>query len=868
MINCSNLILLLLIISCPAVFAAKPVPAVDLECTVTELGNAVINEVNTTDNFVEIYLLAETDILDWGLYIDDTQIASLGNGSCEINGTAQLDNTSAGATTTTWTIGTYITCDFNLNPSNDEVLLVDKSTALSDGDTTVIDYLGYGNLTKPKWTVDAACGTLYPGHSAGNKDIARIPDGTGGLSDNGDDSTKGTPNDPPPTGVDHYEIHHDGTGLTCLAEPITVYACETADCSSLSASTITAILSIGASNQAITITTGSLVTNFDYTAVGTATVSLSSLSEAATVDCYINNILDANCEITFADSGFVFDVPTLSSCKPSADVTIKAVKKSDVSTQCVGALTGTQTINFWSTYLVPNSGGKPVNISGTNVATSSPGTGVNLSFDINGEATFIAQYDDAGQVQLNAQYSGANGLALTGSDSFVAAPVALAVYSDDTNADCASNDASCSKFKKAGETFNLNVNAACWTDDADTDFTDNPVTPNFALSSIINNHSLIAPAGGINGNLNVGNFDFATSDAGIHTISQAVSEVGVFTFGVTPPSYLGEILVTAISPSIGRFYPDHFQLTTVTDGAFGANACTGFSYSGQTFTYQTQPQLKVTAYNAASTPAITQNYTGSFAKLITTNFNITSPTTDATQLGTDGINLVGLSWTAVAASLVDNADGSLTFSFGNDSYRYLHEANSLIDEFTNAVDLIFTAITDSDLVASQGLPYTLQPTGEDIRFGRLDIANAHGSELAPLAVAITAEYFNGVDWTDNTADQCTILNLATHLQLANPDTASGVWQVGNTTMTIGGGNTTGTLTNNNPLLLGEATLTFSAPGEDNLGYVDIQSQLTGLFDWLLSDSDNDGVYDNEATGRASFGIFSGSDNIIFKREVY
>ncbi len=853
---------------CPAVFAAKPVPAPPLECTVTELGNAVINEVNTSDNFIEIYLLATTDILDWGLYVDNTQIASLGNGNCEINGTTQLDNTSAGATTTTWDLGTYITCDFNVSPSNEEVLLVDKSTALSDNDTTVIDYLGYGNLTKPKWTVNAACGTLYPGHSAGNKDIARIPDGSGNLTDNGDNSTKGTPNDPPPTGVDHYEIHHDGSGLTCLAEPITVKACDISDCSSLSSSTITATLSIGASNQAITITTGSLTTNFSYTSTGTAAVSLSGLSEPAPVDCYINNVLDANCEITFADSGFIFDVPTLSSCKPSVDVTIRAVKKSDSAVQCVGALTGTQTVNFWSTYLAPNSGSNPMNISGTDVATSSPGTGINLTFDVNGEATFTAQYDDAGQVQLDAEYTGGNGLVLTGNDTFVAAPIALAVYSDDANADCASNDATCSRFKKAGETFNLKVNAACWTDDADTDFTDNPVTANFELSSITNNHSLVAPAAGINGNLDIASFNFVTADAGTHTMSQAVSEVGVFTFSVTPPSYLGETLTTAISPSIGRFYPDHFELTTVTNGAFGNNACTGFSYTGQTFTYQTQPQLKVTAYNAASTAAITQNYTGSFAKLINTDFTVSSPTTDASQLGADGVNLINLSWTAAAASLVDNADGSLTFSFGNDSYRYLHEINSLIDEFTNAVDLIFTTITDSDLVASQGLPYTLQPTGEPIRFGRLMIANAHGSELVALPVAITAEYFNGVDWTDNTADQCTILNLATELQLANPDTASGVWQAGNTTMTLGGGSTTGMLTNNSPLVSGEAILTFSAPGEDNLGYVDIQSQLTGTFDWLLSDSDNDGIYDDEATGRASFGIFSGSDNIIFKREVY
>jgi MSHA biogenesis protein MshQ len=76
------------------------------------------------------------------------------------------------------------------------------------------------------------------------------------------------------------------------------------------------------------------------------------------------------------------------------------------------------------------------------------------------------------------------------------------------------------------------------------------------------------------------------------------------------------------------------------------------------------------------------------------------------------------------------------------------------------------------------------------------------------------------------------------------------------------------LTNNAPLSSGQATLTFSAPGEDNDGYVDIQSQLGSTAPWLLGDYDGDGVFDDEATGRASFGLFKGSDNIIFRREVF
>lgn len=864
-----RLVSLILIVYSQSVSAAKPVSGTVLACSASDLGNAVINEINTSDNFIEIYLLSTADIFDWTLYEDySSLIAILGKGICQINGTSQPDNTSSGTTSTTWPAGTFITCDFALNPSFDEILLADRSSQLSDNDTAVIDYLGYGKLpSSVEWIVDSACSTLYPGHKSTNKDIARIPDGTGTVQDNGNNSTKGTTNDPT-TGIDHYEIYHDGAGLTCLDEPITVKACTNSDCSALATDDISATLSIGASDQLVTISSGGLNYDFSYTTAGTFAVSISNMSEPAPVNCFINNVLDANCNITFSDSSFVITVPTLTACKP-AIATIKAVATDPTTNTCKAALSGNRDIYFWNNYENPNSGSISPTLKGTTITTSPPGTAVNLQFSANGEASFDINYADAGQLSLSARYTVTNGKTLTGTSlPFVSTPVALAVYSDDINADCESIDANCSQFKKAGEPFNLTVNAACWTHDGDTDFTDNPVTPNFALLSIANNHTLLAPAGGVSGSLGLANLNFSTSDNGSHIINQSISEVGVFNFGVSPPSYFGEILTTATSDAIGRFYPDHFKATTLTDGAFGANACTGFSYSGQSFFYQTAPQLTLTAYNAASPEAITQNYTADFVKLLATDFIVTPPTSDANQIGADLTNLVRLLWSPDVATLTDNSDGTLTFSFGNDGYSYLHETNSRIAPFINAVDLIFTAISDSDGVATTALPHTLQPTGEAIRFGRMAITNSHGSELAPLPVTIQTEFFNGISWQPNVADQCTVLNLTSHFQLQNPQTAAGSWQLGNSPMQIDLGSTSGALTNNNPLSNGTALLTFSAPGEDNQGYVNIQSQLFGSYNWLLGDYDNDGAYDDEASGRASFGLFKGSDKIIFRRELY
>jgi MSHA biogenesis protein MshQ len=664
--------------------------------------------------------------------------------------------------------------------------------------------------------------------------------------------------------IDHYEIYHDGSGITCLGEDINIKACANADCSSLASNDITATLNLGPLGQSVTISNGDITPNITYTTAGTIAIGLDNISLSAPVDCYVNNIENASCEMTLADSGFIIDMPTLTACKPNATATIQAVQTDNNTNTCGAALLGNQTVDFWSTYISPNSGSTDLLINTTPIADSSAGTGVSLSFDSDGLATFTVQYDDAGQVQLNAEHTMGSGLVLEGDNTFVSTPVLLTVYTEETNFECVSGNASCNTFIKAGENFDLKVNAACWENDADTDFTDNPVTPNFELSSIAVLSSVVAPSGGSNGSLDITSFNFSTSDNGIHTMDQAISEVGVFNFSISPSNYFGESLTTQNSPNIGRFYPDHFTITNTVDGTF-EDACTGFSYSGQNFSYTDNPELTVTAYNAASTPEITQNYTGDFIKLVANNFIITAPTTDALQVGLDNINLVQLTWSKETASLSDHSDGSVSFVSGDDIYSYLHEGNSRINEFLPIADLEFTSITDSDGVETQALPSTLQPSGNAIHFGRLAIANTHGSELTSLPVTIQTEYFNAHNWQLNSADQCTVLTLNSDFQLSNTETNGGSLQAGAATMTIDAGTTSASLTN---LINGKATMTFSAPGENNQGYVDILSQMSLNHDWLLGDYDNNGSYDDEATGRASFGIFKGSDNIIFRREVY
>ena len=178
---------------------------------------------------------------------------------------------------------------------------------------------------------------------------------------------------------------------------------------------------------------------------------------------------------------------------------------------------------------------------------------------------------------------------------------------------CLAGDATCAAYQKAGVPFNLTVQGACWTVDGQTDFSGDPITPNFQMAAIPLSANLVAPFPGTNASLGVPTVTIGSGDGGTKTVSQSVSEVGVFTISVTPPAlgYFGLTIPGSTTPNIGRFTPDHFGLTGTLQTRSDLLPATG-----STFTYMGEPMLAtltLTAYNAADLP--TQNYAGLFARL-------------------------------------------------------------------------------------------------------------------------------------------------------------------------------------------------------------------------------------------------------------
>ena len=669
-------------------------------------------------------------------------------------------------------------------------------------------------------------------------------------------------------GLDHIRLLHDGQGISCAPEDITVQACGNSDCSELYTDPVEVDLTSPSGDWSVdpvSVTGGSATVELRFTTPGTASLDAVATNPTATnaTRCFSGST--ETCNLPFAEAGFIFDVPDQTACRPSAPVTISAVKTDpEDGTTCAPAFTGDRDVAFWSEYLDPATGTRAVAVNGTDVAGASPGTPITLTFDANAEATFTLRYPDAGRMSLTARYEGSGdqaGLVMTGTDAFVSRPAGLVAYSQAANADCPSDDATCSVTGAAGDPFDLTVKAACWESDTDTDLSDNAATANFEMTGIGLDHALVAPAGGTPGTIGVSSFDMTAADDGVTSLAQTVSEVGVFTFTADPPVYFGQALTTVTSASVGRFTPARLDVTANTP-AF-APFCGGFTYVGQPFGFDVglAPSFTVTARNAAG--QVTSNYGDTFWKLATSLANRTYSDAAVSASGIDTV------LDADGATLIGDADfdgqGQLILDDGSagDRIEYLRDDSTPVEPFDALVDLQLIAgdLTDTDGIchdpdtngACDGLAVS-GITGTGLRYGRLVLDNAHGPQTDTLDVSVRSESFAGGEFVPNTDDDCTVLPGPADVALSGwiESLAAGETQVNSVTGLSGG----------------SGTIELAAPGttaaDTNDGSVVVELQ--GLDDWLLTDEDGDGTYAEFPAARASFGMYRGDDRFIFWQE--
>jgi MSHA biogenesis protein MshQ len=653
--------------------------------------------------------------------------------------------------------------------------------------------------------------------------------------------------------IDHFEFDYSGQALTCKPETLTVRACATANCSQLVTEPVMATLSPATitnggwvGGNTINFSGGTTTVNLRRNVAGSTLIEVSgsvpNTKPLSQTLCRAGSsaLTSAACNINFASAGLVFTVPDGIANQPANNIKVAAVRQSDSSQQCVPQFANvSRNVGFWSSYLNPGPTARPAslpvlvnnaNISGTEASR----TTLPLVFDGNGEALISVNYADAGQMQLNARYSGSaanddSGLVLDGADQFIRRPMGLCLR---TEGHCPAAAASCPVFKRAGEPFALTISAHAWQAGS-SDICANPLTPNFTQAAIGLSHSLVAPAG-VPGTLGQLSYQHLTATNAATSVQQSVSEVGLFRFNTASVNYLSmaDAVPAATGQVTGRFVPADFA---VSDSSFNA-ACNSFSYMQQPFALG----FTLTARNTLGQR--TRNYFGAYANA---SLLLQAENTD------NGIDLTGRLSSSGFASW---ALGQQTFS--TSELRFNRQTSGAADGPFLALSIALNVLDpDGSLVAnpdSNASNVTCAADNScnaaalavtDSRYGRLQMANGFGPEFDDLPVSLSAEYWDGSRFSNNSADNCSVIS-ASNLILSS-------------SITTVQANASGLSSGKTP----SRGLVLLAPGI--AGSVGATYQVPI---WLQYDWNGDGSYTNSPVAEFMFGRYRGNPRQIYWRE--
>jgi MSHA biogenesis protein MshQ len=527
---------------------------------------------------------------------------------------------------------------------------------------------------------------------------------------------------------------------------------------------------------------------------------------------------------------------------------------------------GTKTLSFWTLYNNPSTGAKTVTVDGIASSSAEPANGAatqTVAFT-NGQAQVAIKYKDVGSISIGVKDGTSNPLLPTGirgaTSQIVFKPkdFALSTITKTGSSPVLNNPQASSAtgavFLKAGEPFTATISAL----DAE-----GSVTPNFGREnspeSVRLATVLVLPATG-GTNPDVTTPTALTFTGGTVTRTDLYwSEVGIMQ--IQPRLKSGNYLALAGdvigSPSVnvGRFIPDHFNVTPANAPAF-QTACSagGFSYIGQPLSYTTPPILTVTALSLQS--STTLNYKGSLFKI--TNGSLTGKQY-LEQTTNSVLNLSGLP--SVDPTITDNNNGTGTLVFSANGLALTR--STPVAPFLAKIKLSINVL-DTDSVAYPTNPYAIGTTtgiafsgSNEQRYGRIAFRNAVGSELINLPLPMRAEYYlndtNG--FVVNAQDSCTTaVPIAVKSVVGNLATNQTCPLVGGVCSTSSGA-----------VSAGAFNISMKAPGAGNGGTATVEATPNN---WLKFNWDSSTPADENPTGIATFGIYQGESSRIYQHESY
>ncbi|MEZ5614910.1 MAG: LamG domain-containing protein [Rhodocyclaceae bacterium] len=304
----------------------------------------------------------------------------------------------------------------------------------------------------------------------------------------------------------------------------------------------------------------------------------------------------------------------------------------------------------------------------------------------------------------------------------------------------------------------------------------------------------------------------------------------------------------------GRFVPDRFVLTA---GAVTA-ACTA---GAPAFTYMNQPFQNLAATVQAQNVAggVTANYHSPFSPAtvawqaenadngtdLSARLNVAAPS----PLWNSGVYSVSTAAASFLRATPDNPDGPF-------------DSLQLGVRVTDPDAVVLNSLDMNAATVGACAPCNAKAVGAatSMRFGRLRLQNAHGSELRALPLTVRSEFWSGSGFAVNGSDGCAAL-AAGDFSLSN-------WQgnlnLGETALAAGG-----PWTAVGGLFSGPG---LTVPGLNNQGSVDVTVDLAAR-PWLRgrwndaadTDADANTMHDDDPVARATFGIYR--DRLIYRREI-
>lgn len=687
----------------------------------------------------------------------------------------------------------------------------------------------------------------------------------------------------PPASVHHYELSYASPGVTCEAEPVIIKACTNAACTTLYSGTTSVTLAAtnGGSwtNSSPTFSAGSASSALRKTSTGSSVISLSAASPAASnaLECKSGGAPDSTCSISFADTGLkivgnddMMAVPTLIAGE-GYDARLRAIR-TDINTgACEARVQGSRPVSLAYRCVDPTSciSSKKLNINGidgvggTNLdgtAAASPLVykSVNLTFDASGKAPLGLYFPDVGRIELNAQLS----LAASGNDpaitltapasAFVVRPYEIRVSAVTKSSGPGGNPATTNGlpgFMAAGSPFRVLLNVLNKKGE---------LTPNFnkettAETLTVEFSSLVYPVGGAGNTPDLlvknGNFTAVAGTPGQFE-NQQLSWLDAGSIKIlgklSDDSYLGagDVSQKPVSETIGRFYPQHFVLSSHSS----ANLCGSGS---AVFSYMSQPGVPLSftleAVNTAGTRLLnyhSASYTG------TAGIGLVAENNGSTHTPDLGSRLTGqpsptwqqgrYQFSASSLQLVRGSGLDGPFLNFQPGIKVLAERDSRNLEST----LLTMNAATSGTCTGNGCDAT--PIGNELKFyyGRHRLENAYANAFQPAPVVLKAEVWNGSQFVLHSADSCSDVKPASLTVTGTP------------ALTVSGSNTT-LASGVNPV----NSLLLSAPGQNGSWGLQYQAPV-----WLKYNWDTTAAGDENPSATALFGRYRGNDRLIYQRE--